>query len=624
MDNDSFTDFIPVDENSTDISNETIIKPECENYDQNFLNVTLIPAAVIILLLALVERRKRTCACERKVPCLSGRFGVVVPVDFTSTTDTRWFFALVFGSVVQNMVSLILGITNPLPFTLPSYLSVFVYMLAALKVGIACMPLFACLSTPHQLLGGVLGLLYSIFWFIVQLLELLWCSNSTADKGGLKAFFQDYEWLLDVPQLLCLGLLMCRFGFQMVKDVLIRLKKLKRQEEVKKEQLDYVKRLLRRPSERSVQKSWFQRKVYEWDPYFKFPNRMITTVVLSFFSLYLMVLLEQVITFYFVTLSSELYDEYLSVLLNQTVFIQHLNYAKYTWYVSSGCGTFSSVIHIILVLVFYRKHIKSVWAGEKKYLPRKYNPTPAVSLCGLLKYPGFQIAFTLWGYLLVHLAMFVGGMAFVYLVIYPIQTKGFLPWLINLMIVMANFFIMLVVMTLQRLFIHIFFLQDKKSPLDKEKPLALDNRKIFHNLNYFLFFFNMILGLMSCVMRVLKSAVVGLMLLPRIERALMPQGFQKFDASYCTWVGMIIADHHHSNPVLICFCHLLQKHSLQCDPADETLKNSEPPVQLRVRTRWLLMYTLVRNPKLITMRKKTEKNEKDADLTFAMAVLNTS
>ncbi|GAA6073119.1 stimulated by retinoic acid gene 6 protein-like isoform X1 [Tachysurus ichikawai] len=68
-------------------------------------------------------------------------------------------------------------------------------------------------------------------------------------------------------------------------------------------------------------------------------------------------------------------------------------------------------------------------------------------------------------------------------------------------------------------------------------------------------------------MRLIKSSAVGLMLLPRIERAIMSQGFERLDKCYCTWVGMIITYHHYSNPVLLCFCHLL----LQRVRVDETL-----------------------------------------------------
>lgn len=232
---------------------------------------------------------------------------------------------------------------------------------------------------------------------------------------------------------------------------------------------------------------------------------------------------------------------------------------------------------------------------------------------GLLKYPGYQIAFTLWGYLIAHLAMFVAGLVFVYLVISPIRTYGFVYWVTDVIIILANFFVVLAVMGLQRMFIHILFLQDKNSPMDKDKPLALNNRNVFHNVNYFLFFFNVILGVMSCVMRLMKSTAVGLLLLPRIERAIMPQGFENLDKSYCTWLGMIITDHHHNNPVLLCFCHLLLNHT----PAN--LK-SDCPARERARRRWLLIYTLVRNPKLVLMRKRMETSLKDAEFALAWAI----
>lgn len=116
---------------------------------------------------------------------------------------------------------------------------------------------------------------------------------------------------------------------------------------------------------------------------------------------------------------------------------------------------------------------------------------------------------------------------------------------------------------------------------------------------------------------------------------------------------MIIADHHHSNPVLVCFCHLLLKHTLhrqravntyaQFDNAgqktntccfghsEHTILNAQKiSVVVMVRksnlfhklffsyaefsrvsrahTRWHLLYTLLRNPKLILLRKRPHSN----------------
>ncbi|KAF7686647.1 hypothetical protein HF521_015040 [Silurus meridionalis] len=277
------------------------LKLECENYDQYFLNATLLPAVCIILLLVFIQRRKKIFGFEENLWCLRGRCGFVVPVDFTSTLENRWSYAFGFGAVTQHMVSLIFGFTKPYPFVLPSYLKVFMYMMSALKVGVVCMPLFACLSTPCQLLGGVLGLLYSLLWVFLDLFELIWCFDSTADKGGIRYYLPKFEWLLDLPHLLCLSFLVLRFGHLIVTEILICLKKHHRKEESEKEHYLYVQRLLQRPTEKSVKKTWFQRKVYEWDPYFKFPNRIIATVVLSFLSLYMMMLLEQVLSTYILT-----------------------------------------------------------------------------------------------------------------------------------------------------------------------------------------------------------------------------------------------------------------------------------------------------------------------------------
>ncbi|XP_053335406.1 stimulated by retinoic acid gene 6 protein-like [Clarias gariepinus] len=581
---------------------------------------------VILLLLSFVERRKNHHPFEERFPCLRGKFGIVVPLDFTSCLENRWSYAFAFGATAPLIFGLFFGFINPFPYKLPRYLKVFVYLISSMEVGIVSKPFFACLSTPHKMLGGVLGLLYTLAWFIVQLWEVVWCKKaSTLNEEDLFVFSLQYEWLYDAPNLLSLGFLFFRFGFMIVNDVLIRVKKHSNKKEEKKHQYRYVQRLLRRPAEVFMQKSWFQRKVYEWDPYFKFPNRIIATVVLSFLGVYLIVLTEQILSSW---CTKMIYGPYFYIFANEPTWTTYLNYAIYTWYVTSVCAAISSVINISHVMVYYRKHIKSLWAGEKQYLPKTFTLRPAVSLAGLLKYPGYQIAFTMWGYLIVHLAMFTAGMVFVYLVISPIRENGFLSWLLDLITFLTNFFIVFTLMKLQRIVIKWVFLQDKTSPHDEEKPLALNNRstilhrKAFHTFNYYLFFFNVILGLGSCVLRLIRSAIVALFLVSRIERTVMPQGFKKLDASHCTWVGMIITDHHHNNPVLVCFCHLLVKHSLLSVQVD--VKPVCSPAFLakkRAHLRWVLVYTLLRNPKLILLRRKCwNANREELEHAFIWAM----
>ncbi|XP_060772763.1 stimulated by retinoic acid gene 6 protein-like isoform X2 [Neoarius graeffei] len=574
----------------------------------------------IILLLSFVERRRKIYDCERSALCLRGRFGFVLPLDFTGKMQNRWSYAFAFGAVTPMVLELIFKSTK-YNYVLPE-LKVLEVLLTALMVSIACMPLFACLSTPHRLLGGVLGLLYSLFWFIRQLWYLILCRSLLLRGSKIFAVYRLLGWFLYTPQLLCLAFLVCRFGFIIVKGVKKHLRNYSQQEEVKKHEYKYVQHLLRRSAEASVQKSWIQRKVYEWDPYFKFPNRIIATIVLSFYGVYVVIATEQVSSWFFI---SDL-ERCSNFGFLQAFFLKHLNYFKYAWYISAACATLSSAVHISQVLVYYRKHIKSLRAGEKKYLPKTYRPDAVDGVMGLLKYSGYQIAFSVWGYFIVHIVMFMIGMVFVYLVILPIQEDGFLAWLKWVSLSLANFFILIIVMVLQRVLSRIFFLQDKISPTDEDKPLALNNRKAFHNFNYFFFFCNVILGLMNCLLRLIKSAAVGLMLLSRIERTIMPEGFENLDNSYCMWLGMIMADHHHTNPVLVCFCHLLLKYNLErFQDGEYSHLNQEPLAKDRVRTRWLLVYTLLRNPQLILMRKKhKQKNDKEGEFAFAWAVSHTA
>lgn len=51
---------------------------------------------------------------------------------------------------------------------------------------------------------------------------------------------------------------------------------------------------------RETKKSWFQTRVYEWDPCFQFPSRMIGTTVLAFICLYLVSRSRQTL-FYFIS-----------------------------------------------------------------------------------------------------------------------------------------------------------------------------------------------------------------------------------------------------------------------------------------------------------------------------------
>ncbi|CAH2293675.1 stimulated by retinoic acid gene 6 -like isoform X2 [Pelobates cultripes] len=162
-----------------------------------------------------------------------------------------------------------------------------------------------------------------------------------------------------------------------------------------------------------------------------------------------------------------------------------------------------------------------------------------------------------------------------------------------------------------------FFLQNKISNDDKQKPLALNNRKAFQNFSYFFFFYHVIVGLGHCLSRVLKSLVLGSWLIARIDRTILPKGFEALDSGYRTWIGMLYMDHYHNNPVLVSFCHVLLQTRAEEEWTDPTeyapiINTTEHQMPERAKTKWFLFYTLLRNPSIIKYRKK--KNSEDCSL----------
>uniref|UniRef100_A0A8C2ELX2 STRA6-like n=1 Tax=Cyprinus carpio TaxID=7962 RepID=A0A8C2ELX2_CYPCA len=580
-----------------------------------------------VFLLSFVQRRARPQPFEHRFPYLRGRFGIVVPLDFIYR----------LAQINNCFIIRIMVFFNQSKATFDHYLydlslSVIVYVVGAIEVGVAYLPFFACLSTPNRILGGVLGLLYTLMWLIVRLYDTISCPSGR--------ILGHHEKLIILwPFFLCLFFLLVRFVYIIVKAVRIHLQLQpdESEEDLQFHQFRYVQTLLKRPPERPEEKSWFRRRVYDWDPHFKFPNRMIGTSIISLIGLYTMTLADYSLSDYTFdkldALKNSLAEIASSCNETNNVFtslIPRMNefsfVARRSWLATTIFSTLTSVTYTFHVLVCYRKHLKRLWRGQKTFLPEKFHkPSPAVSVAAITRYSGWQIAFTLWGFLIVHFVQFLFALLFVYGVVLPIQKGHFLSWLSTN--IMLTILLVIALVVVQIILVQIFFLQDKLSPDDKEKPLALNNRKAFHCFNYFFFFYNVVMGLSNCILRLLSSCIVGTWLVSRIDRTIMQRGYESMDPGYSTWIGMIFADHYHSNPVMVSFCHLLLGRTLDKQgPAVSsyaTFSNKTGcSVGGRVRVRWLLLYTLLRNPALILLRKrkKLAQNDNQDPLILARAV----
>lgn len=578
---------------------------------QLFLHLSLLPALVIVGVLSFLQRRAQKLSIDHKLPFLDGRFGIVVPLDTIGSFSNRWSYGFAFGAVSSSV--LLLFSEQYVPFIVPVWAKAIVYLIGALEVGLAYFPFFACLSTTFRAVGAALGILYSLCWIIVTVWDTFTCPN-----GEILGDYQ--KLIIQWPCILSLIFLLGRFVYILVKAIRIRLQLEQEDSEelMHLHQMRHVQRLLRNPAWQSVPLSWFQRKVYEWDPHFKFPNRLIGTAIISIIGLYTITLVDYSLS----NVAFEKIDRWKETLKNLTIscgdtkpfagFIPTLeeliNVSRKCWLATTFFASMNSVAYTCHVLVCYRKHMRRLWKGQKSFLPEKFhNPSSALSVASIARYSGWQIAFTLWGYLIVHFVHFLFALALVYIFVLPIQHGRFMNLLHNAGIILLTIGMVVFLVIIQVVLVQIFFLQDKMSPSDKHKPIALNNRKAFHCFNYFFFFYNVVMGISNCIIRLLSSVVVGTWLVSRIDRTIMQRGYEHMDPGFGTWVGMITADHYHTNPVMVCFCQLLVSNTLERQglSAYSTFSNtpSDPSVNNRTRRRWALCYTLLRNPHLILCRK---------------------
>ncbi|XP_020766278.2 stimulated by retinoic acid gene 6 protein-like isoform X6 [Odocoileus virginianus] len=507
-----------------------------------FLHYSLIPSLFIILVLSFLQRREQRRERD-DVYLLRNRFGMVIPLDFVGTFSNRWSYGIAFGATANKVMFLFSEGYQPLLF--PQWAQAFVLLIGGIEVGLSHFPFFACLSSEFGLVSSILGFSYSLIWFVVTILYIIQCPHGQ--------FVGSYETVMFYwPSLLCLAFLLGRFLHIFAKSLRVHLGwELQTEEKpfLEAHQAEHVRQLLRTRPRQERNKSWFQTRIYEWDPYFQFPSRMIGTIVLAFICLYLFIVIEFCV-FVYVRDALDVFEGELEsyiTSMNQTgtpalLQVKELiNISKEVWVVTILPASLTCVSYLFHILACYRKHIKRLWAGDKHFLPLKFhNPSSSESVVAIARYSGWQIAYILWGYLIIHVMQSLCGLAITYSLVLPVIHHQALEMLRGLGIGMYGL-----------------------------PPASSCNQRW---------------GQMTSRSPWLSTT------------------------GFSAWIGMLYVDHYHTNPVLVSFCHILitghRQRRLQ-----QTIKywclnqSAGPRISARSRTRWLLLQTLINNPELVRLRK---------------------
>nr|KAG5708260.1 hypothetical protein BaRGS_021194 [Batillaria attramentaria] len=93
---------------------------------------------------------------------------------------------------------------------------------------------------------------------------------------------------------------------------------------------------------------------------------------------------------------------------------------------------------------------------------------------------------------------------------------------------------MVLILATLRLLAIFVFLQDRAA------YLALTTEAYTSYSNYFMFFYNIFIGLSSCLLRIVKSIVIGTCLLSRLDYCVLPRQFEFLDPAFIIIVSVFI------------------------------------------------------------------------------------
>lgn len=638
----------------------------CQNLEYDLyalaFSVLFILSVLFLLVMSFVEKRKY------RLKCCNGRPGVIVPVNLLDSYENRFGNALAFGVTTSSCLNVLIGDVKYVLGTSwgsiidssPGFVSIFFKMIATILIAIAAYPLFVCMRIPHKRGGSIFGIFYCILWLSLQGYRFGVFSNrclASSRLGSAAKRIMALQVCGELPQTICLFILLLKFMLVLVKAVQRRAEVQGDLEDIYDDfqegyMFKHVQSLVKHVPLSSTAKvdenakPGLKDKIYKWKPEFQYSTRVIAAFMVSGIILYLLTLYLLYICWYYIDFvlgafaKTETFESYVkSIFPNDRNIVETVRTYLRIWtvcfYVAIIFSTIKTVLVFLNMLAWYRGHIMRLRRGDRSWLPssiRTLNASPSSLVAASMKYAGFQVAYASWGYIMFAILIWIILSIVVSMLFYPLFHGQSSPLLRLLYNFWPGLLISLVVAYSQRLAAMFIFLQQRG------KIISIDNRNAFHVTSYFLFFFNIFLGLISCLLRIFKGMVVGVLFLERVQKSILPRSFEKIDPGYFAYIGYILTEHAHANPVLCVFFYLFRQHAksknkvarrsfhnMQYKELDElSLKNCDIEAEEKCRTgaqyesrwkiirnRWNLAYTLVNNPSLAEYRKHNLNNDKE-------------
>ncbi|BFZ06158.1 hypothetical protein BsWGS_09197 [Bradybaena similaris] len=616
-------------------------EPECEERIDNYLlyEYSLIPSIIICCLFGASITRRQMFLSR-----YGGRPGLIYPMD-TLTRVQSISYACAFGAtgfVVYRILAeaqFAIQYSGPLSITsLIAVVSMFIY-------GIVYFPVFASLALGTAMSYG-LGAAYIWMFFIIDIYRLTECHMSA--KYRLIAVVRD------IPNIACLAYLSvslpirCAVAVRHKKYFSSSIDKINK-ETVKDIQESYqgihVRDLFRKPVIKPLPvgtaavvknkiKHLIHRFVYHRKKGFKYPSLLVSVMFVAGCVIYMVtvefyVILVNYLDIILDALKRELdrigwgsqAGESVSITFTRDIstLAYHVTYAiKVSSILSITISAVVSLLSILHMMTSFRKNLFDLYRGDFKNIPPA-SESSAPSLCvGSMKFAGFQVAYIFWGYIIVFLVLLI--VCLVLAAVIGLLIIGVSDWLVEKVLqIWPGFLIGLAMYIVQMIVAKVFFLQGSG------KHLRLNNRRAYFVFVYFMFFFNIFVGLVSCLLRILKAIGIGVLCLARLDKSTLPRSFEFFDPGFSAYNGFIHMEAAHTHPVVNVFIRLLVSMKMNkkgktngvhvnnaehFSPKQRLPRSYDTPsikrkrrVKDAARSNWLVTYTLLHNPAIRVYRK---------------------
>ncbi|EDV27002.1 uncharacterized protein TRIADDRAFT_54488 [Trichoplax adhaerens] len=234
-----------------------------------------------------------------------------------------------------------------------------------------------------------------------------------------------------------------------------------------------------------------------------------------------------------------------------TLITQGIAVLQVSWTVATISSCLLILFYSLHMISCIRKHLLRLYCGSTSFLPqKKFSPT--LTMAHSLRYSGYQIGYILWGFIISQVFLFVIAVLVAYFIVLPIMGE-IPPVLLNFLVsIWPSIAFSAAAYFIQYLLSRYCLLKNRG-----KDGLVVDNRRLLSNAAYFLFFYNIILGLFSALFRLLESLVLGVLFISRLDKSLLIRGYESWDSGYNAYLGFLHVEYHYNHPGAAVFCQLL-------------------------------------------------------------------